>query len=90
MLCVPGLLGRALTDWTTNSYILLCTMQKNLLGLVQGAPCRIEFDYKDEQGSKHKQTALVKTKTNDSEELPLYTNKDSVMGEVRRWPSDCG
>lgn len=53
------------------------------MGLVQGAPCKIEVDLKDATGGRYKPVALVKNKANDAEELPLYSDKDTVMGEVR-------
>ena len=56
---------------------------KSILGLVQGAPCRIDVEFKDERGIPHRQKAVVKGKgTNETEELPLYTNHDSIFGEV--------
>lgn len=54
---------------------------KSILGLVSGASCRIDVDFKDDQGRPYKKTATVKVK-NESEDLPLYTNKDDIFGEV--------
>lgn len=56
--------------------------QKNILGLVQGAAARIDLEFKNERGQPYKKTASVKTKNGDTEELPLYTNKDNIHGEV--------
>lgn len=55
---------------------------KNILGLVQSAPCRIDVTFKEESGADYKKTAVVKGKGTDTEELPLYTNHDGVWGEV--------
>ncbi|KAF6257338.1 vacuolar protein sorting-associated protein 26-domain-containing protein [Scenedesmus sp. NREL 46B-D3] len=60
--------------------------QKNILGLVQGAPCRIDVDFKDEKGHRYKKTAVVKGKNGETEELPLFTNHDAIVGEVRITP----
>ena len=57
-------------------------MQKNILGLVQGPPCRIDVDFKDEKGRRYHKTAVVKGKNGETEELPLYTNHDHIYGEV--------
>ncbi len=67
---------------------LLCVpavgdVQKNILGLVQGPPCRIDVDFKDEKGRRYQKTAVVKGKNGETEELPLYTNHDNIYGEVR-------
>eukprot|EP00878_Enallax_costatus_P002454 GHUV01002633.1.p1 GENE.GHUV01002633.1~~GHUV01002633.1.p1 ORF type:complete len:335 (+),score=99.67 GHUV01002633.1:291-1295(+) len=59
---------------------------KNILGLVQGAPCRIDVDFKDEKGHRYRKTAVVKGKNGETEELPLFTNHDAVVGEVRITP----
>jgi hypothetical protein len=59
-------------------------LQKNILGLVQGAPCRIDVDFKDEKGHRYKKTAVVKGKNGETEELPLFTNHDAIVGEVSR------
>ncbi|WIA10000.1 hypothetical protein OEZ85_010212 [Tetradesmus obliquus] len=59
---------------------------KNILGLVQGAPCRIDVDFKDEKGHRYKKTAVVKGKNGETEELPLFTNHDAIVGEVRITP----
>lgn len=55
---------------------------KNILGLVQSAPCRIDVVFRDAGGAEYKKTAVVKGKGSDTEELPLYTNHDSVFGEA--------
>jgi hypothetical protein len=57
-------------------------LQKNILGLVQGPPCRIDVDFKDEKGRRYHKTAVVKGKNGETEELPLYTNHDHIYGEV--------
>mmetsp|Transcript_6816 Transcript_6816/g.15085 ORF Transcript_6816/g.15085 Transcript_6816/m.15085 type:complete len:321 (+) Transcript_6816:316-1278(+) len=59
---------------------------KSILGLVQSAPCRLDIEFKDAEGRPYKKTAVVKGKNNETEELPLYTNKDSVVGEIRVTP----
>ncbi len=71
-------IGRILTAQRS-----LTTLQKNILGLVQGAAARIDLDLKTERGQPYKKTAPVKTKTGETEDIPLYTNKDNVLGEVR-------
>lgn len=58
-------------------------MQKNILGLVQGPPCRIDVDFKDERGHRYRKTAVVKGKSGEAEEVPLFTNHDTIVGEVR-------
>lgn len=60
----------------------MCNLQKNILGLVQGAPCRIDVEFKDEKGHRYKKTAVVKGKNGETEELPLFTNHDAIVGEV--------
>lgn len=60
----------------------LLLLQKNILGLVQGPPCRIDVDFKDEKGRRYQKTAVVKGKNGETEELPLYTNHDNIFGEV--------
>ena len=57
-------------------------LQKSFLGLVQSAPCRIDIEFKDAQGRPYKDKATVKTKGTETEDLPLYTNKDDLIGEV--------
>jgi hypothetical protein len=52
------------------------------LGLVQSAPCRIDIEFRDALGKQYKKTATVKIKGTDTEELPLYSNKDDLIGEV--------
>ena len=65
-------------------------LQKSLLGLVQGASCRVEVEFKDADGKPYKKVAVVKSKLNETEELALFTNKDNMLGEVggRLWCSD--
>ncbi len=60
--------------------------QKSIFGLVAGAPCRVDIEFKDAEGRPHKQTAVVKGKANETEELPLYSNKDDLIGEVCQPP----
>jgi hypothetical protein len=55
---------------------------KNILGLVQSAPCRIDVTFRDASGAEYTKTAVVKGKGVETEELPLYTNHDGVFGEV--------
>lgn len=57
------------------------SVQKSILGLVQGAACRVDLEFKDSEGRPYKKTATVKLKS-ETEELPLYTNKDDIYGEV--------
>ena len=57
---------------------------KNILGLVQAAPCRIDVTFREEGGAEYKRNAVVKGKGAETEELPLYTNHDGVFGEVGR------
>ncbi len=57
-------------------------MQKSILGLVQSAPCRIDIEFKDALGKPYKKMATVKTKGSETEELPLYSNKEDLIGEV--------
>lgn len=49
------------------------------LGLGQAISIQLEFKRKDAQPVT---TASVKTKLGEAETLPLYTNKDDVLGEV--------
>jgi hypothetical protein len=58
---------------------------KNILGLVQSAPCRIDVAFRGVDGAEYARTAVVKGKAGETEELPLYTNHDSVFGEVCVW-----
>lgn len=51
------------------------------MGLVQGASCRVDLEFKDSEGKPYQKTATVKLKT-ETEELPLFTNKDDILGEV--------
>ena len=58
-------------------------MQKSLLGFVQAAPYRLDIEFKDADGKPYKKTTVVKNKKEtDTEEVPVYANKDSIMGEV--------
>lgn len=50
---------------------------------MQGPPCRIDVDFKDEKGRRYHKTAVVKGKNGETEEQPLYTNHDNIFGEVR-------
>lgn len=59
---------------------------KNILGLVQGASARIDLEFKGDRGQPYKKTASVKGKNGETEDLPLYTNKDDIFGEVRITP----
>lgn len=63
---------------------------KNILGLVQSAPCRIDVAFKEDPaagGGDRKRTAVVKGKAGaEAEELPLYSNHDSIFGEVKLTP----
>ncbi|PNW79418.1 hypothetical protein CHLRE_09g414200v5 [Chlamydomonas reinhardtii] len=59
---------------------------KNILGLVQGATARIDLEFKNERGQPYKKTVPVKAKNGETEELPLYTNKDDILGEIRVTP----
>lgn len=73
-------------SWSQHTFLTLQHLwyvQKNILGLVQGPPCRIDVDFKDEKGRRYHKTAVVKGKTGETEELPLYTNHDNIFGEVR-------
>jgi hypothetical protein len=56
-------------------------VQKNILGLVQGSPCKIDVTFSGENDEPCNK-ATVKSKQNETEELPLFTNKQTVMGEV--------
>lgn len=52
-----------------------------------GTYATVQLDFK-RADRKPLKAATVKGKGNDTEQLPLYTNKDSVVGEVRPvWPS---
>ncbi|EFJ42180.1 hypothetical protein VOLCADRAFT_77226 [Volvox carteri f. nagariensis] len=59
---------------------------KNILGLVQGAAARIDLEYKTQRGQPYKRTAPVKNKSGETEEIALFTNKDSIFGEIRVTP----
>lgn len=50
------------------------------LGLGHGATVQLEF--KNEDGTPVK-TAVVKAGGGDTETLPLYSNKNTITGEVR-------
>jgi hypothetical protein len=41
-------------------------------------------DFRDEKGHRYKKTAVVKGKNGETEELPLFTNHDAIVGEVSR------
>jgi len=56
--------------------------QKKVLGSVQGAICRIDVDLRDARGARYTKTAIVKGKAGATEELPLYTNHEDIIGEV--------
>ena len=61
-------------------------VQKNILGnfgLGPGASIQLEFQGQDGQPVP---TAKVKVKGNETETLPLYSNKSTVKGEVRVVP----
>lgn len=58
--------------------------------MVQGAPCRIDVEFKDDKGVAYKKNAVVKGKNNETEDLPLYTNHDSIFGEVRTTHTPAG
>lgn len=60
----------------------LSEAQKNILGLVQSAPCRVDIEFKDAANKPYTITTVVKLKGDETETLPLYTSKDSVIGEV--------
>jgi hypothetical protein len=64
------------------SHVSHLYVQKSILGLVQSSPFRIDVEFKDEENRPYKKTAVVKTKGNDTEELALFSNKDSIVGEV--------
>lgn len=51
-------------------------------GFVGGQACSVQLEFKRADGQLVP-TVTVKTKKDDTETLPLYTNKDSVLGEVR-------
>lgn len=59
---------------------------KSLLGLVQSAPCKVDVEFKDANRQTYKKTAVVKGKGTETEELALYTNKDTIYGEVKVTP----
>uniref|UniRef100_A0A7R9VN17 Vacuolar protein sorting-associated protein 26 n=1 Tax=Chlamydomonas euryale TaxID=1486919 RepID=A0A7R9VN17_9CHLO len=60
---------------------------KKFLGLVQSAPCRVDVVFKDAEGKPYKKNVTVKAAKSDAtEELPLYTNHEDVIGEVRLTP----
>ena len=101
-----GVLGSVLGDISGTVMInVLCSgmpcLQKSILGLVQGSACRIDVEFKTAQGQAYKRTAPVKAKSGDLEEVPLYTNKDDILGEASkqgalgsstwrwRWPIAC-
>ncbi|KAJ9505457.1 hypothetical protein QJQ45_026137, partial [Haematococcus lacustris] len=55
---------------------------KSLLGLVQAAPCRLDVEFKDAEGRPYKKTITVKSKKDETEEVPVFAHKDTVSGEV--------
>ncbi|KAL6753618.1 vacuolar protein sorting-associated protein 26-domain-containing protein [Haematococcus lacustris] len=59
---------------------------KSLLGLVQAAPCRLDVEFKDAEGRPYKKTITVKSKKDETEEVPVFAHKDTVSGEVRVTP----
>uniref|UniRef100_A0A7S0UQN2 Uncharacterized protein n=1 Tax=Polytomella parva TaxID=51329 RepID=A0A7S0UQN2_9CHLO len=59
---------------------------KSIIGLVQGGACRIDIEFKTDQGKPYKKFHSIKTKHNDTEEIALYTTKDNICGEVRLTP----
>lgn len=51
---------------------------------MQGAPCRIDVELRDARGHRYRKSAVVKnSKNGEAEELPLFTNHDTIQGEVR-------
>eukprot|EP00955_Chlamydomonas_euryale_P051955 355021-Chlamydomonas_euryale.AAC.18 len=67
--------------------VLQTCAQKKFLGLVQSAPCRVDVVFKDAEGKPYKKNVTVKAAKSDAtEELPLYTNHEDVIGEVRLTP----
>ena len=57
-------------------------MQKGLFGgLALGTYATVQLEFK-RADRKPLKAATVKGKGTESEQLPLYTNKDSVVGEV--------
>lgn len=60
--------------------------QKNILGgLGLGPGGSIQVEFKGPNG-RPVRSATVKVKGNETETLPLYTNKDTVAGEARAPP----
>lgn len=57
-------------------------LQRKVLGYVQSASARIDVDFRDAQGRRYAKTAVVKSKSGDTEEIPLFTNHDDISGEV--------
>lgn len=67
-------------------FYLFAQLQKSLFeGLGLGAGGSIQVDFKTANGRAVK-TATVKAKGNETETLPLYSDKDTVTGEVRTFP----
>jgi len=62
----------AISDWT----------QKSIMGYIQGSPFRIETEFMDAQGKPYKNTATVKGKKDVLEDVPVYSNRDTVKGQV--------
>ena len=52
------------------------------LGGIVGSACTVQLEFKRGDGQAVK-TVTVKSRKDEQETLPLYTNKDSVQGEVR-------
>eukprot|EP00877_Chromochloris_zofingiensis_P012746 jgi/Chrzof1/7725/Cz02g34110.t1 len=57
-----------------------------LSALPDTASRRIDVEFKDDKGVAYKKNAVVKGKNNETEDLPLYTNHDSIFGEVKITP----
>lgn len=51
-------------------------------GIVGGQACTVQLEFKRTDGQAVK-TVAVKGKKDEVETLPLFTNKDSITGEVR-------
>lgn len=49
---------------------------------MQSAPYRIDLEFKDAEGKPYKNTTTVKSKKDVAEEVPVYANKETIMGEV--------
>ncbi|GAB4813587.1 hypothetical protein N2152v2_000633 [Parachlorella kessleri] len=55
------------------------------LGGIVGSACTVQLEFKRADGQAVK-TVTVKSRKDEQETLPLYTNKDSVQGEVKVTP----